>query len=153
MQQLIDTMEKARALVQSMKQTQLFRRQFDFTRQFTIVAGQKGADEVPLPTEGSYEQIGYNIEHTTQSDGSAPAKIRFKSQGDGQGQSNDFLPLRSISTPGAIVAGTPGVRYGYRPFWRFFERADRLTIEWDGSALSTDITVQIVFTGYLYTGL
>jgi hypothetical protein len=28
-----------------------------------------------------------------------------------------------------------------------------LTIEWDGTALSVDIVVQIVFTGYLYTAI
>lgn len=133
---------------------QRHQRQYDFVRRIVIRAGVAGSDEVNLPSEGAFEQLGYNIEYTAQTGpgvaGTAPAFLRFKSQSDGQGQSNDLLPLRCISTPGAIVAGIPGVRYGYRQFWHFYAKDDRLSIEWDGRQLVEDIAVEIVFTGYVY---
>ena len=144
---------QARAHVDALKTAQRFRRRIDFRRRFVINPGTTGTDEIPLPTDGAFESEGYNIEYTTQSDTTAPAFIRFKSQSDGQGQSNDYLPLRSISTPGAIVAGSPGIRYGFRQFWHFYERSDKLTIEWDGTQLTQAITVDLVMTGWLYTGL
>ena len=149
------TVDEARAMVASLKTSQRLRRRFDFRRQFVITAGAYGTDEVPLPTEGAFESEGYNIEYTTQADGTAPVYIRMKSQSDGQGQSNDYLPIRSISTPGAVVAGSPGIRYGMRPFWHFYEKSDKLTIEFDGTQMTAGqtITVNIVFTGWLYTGL
>ncbi len=145
--------QQAKEHVSKMQTSQRFARRFDFFRLFTIQPGTTGTDEIPLPTEGAFESEGYNIEYSTQPDGTADAGLRFKSQSDGQGQSNDFLPLRSISTPGAIVTGNPGIRYGMRPFWHFYERSDKLTIEWDGTRLTSAITVKIVFTGWLYTGL
>ena len=149
----ISSKDQAVSHVNALRTSQGFRRKFDFRRQFTIKAGKQGADQIPLPSEGPYEQEGYNIVYTVQSNGTAPAFIRFKSQADGQGQSNDVLPLRSISTPGAVISGQPGIRYGMRPFWHFSESNDELTIEWDGTQLTEDITVDFVATGWLYIGL
>lgn len=150
MNKIFTTAAEAANYCRQLMEGQKRQRQFDFVRRITIQHGVASTDEVNLPSEGAFEQVGYNIQYTTQQDGTAPFFVRFKSQGDGQGQSNDLLPIQAIATPGAVIAGQTAPRYGFRPFWHFYPKDDRLTIEWDGRQLVEDIVMDIVFTGYVY---
>lgn len=150
MNKMLLSKEEAVKYCNQLSEGQKRQRQYDFVRRITIKAGIASQDEVNLPTEGAFEQIGYNIMHTVQADGTAPVFIRMASQSDGQGQSNDLIPIQLIATPGALIPGEQSIRYGYRPFWHFYPKDDRLTIEWDGKALAEDIQVDIIFLGYVY---
>lgn len=134
--------------VNNLRESQKVRRRFDFVREFTVKAGVSDSSAIAMPSEGPFEQIGYNISHSLQADGKAPYKLRFRSQADNSNQSNDFIPAALIATPGAV--GSP--RYGHREFWHFYPANDTLSIDWDGRALSQDITVSIAFTGWIYPG-
>lgn len=134
--------------VSEMRESQKYRRRFDFVREFTVIAGKADSEAIALPSEGPFEQIAYNITHGVQGDGTAPVKLRFRSQADNSNQSNDMIPIQLIATPGA--PNTP--RYGAREFWHFYPANDTLSIDWDGRALTTDIKVSIAFSGWLYPG-
>jgi len=134
--------------VNQLRESQRVRRRFDFVREFTVKHGVADSEAIPMPSEGPFEQVGYNIAHTLQTNGKAPYKLRFRSQADNANQSNDFLPAALIATPGA-----PGVpRYGHREFWHFYPANDTLSIDWDGRELTEDVKVSIAFTGWIYPG-
>ena len=144
--------ENAAALRSQIEETQKYRKQYDFVRTFTAAAGQQGAAEIPMPSEGDYQILGYNVAYTAQTNGSHPLAIRFRQQDGGKSWSNDFIPVRAIATPGVIATGTAagGVRYGYREFVAFVRKNDKITIEWDNRAGAQDIVCSVVFTGYLW---
>lgn len=150
MNRYFQTAQEAINYTNQMIEGQKHQKQYDFTRRIVITAGVANTDEVNLPSEGAFEQIGYNIEYSVQADGRAPIFLRFRSASDGQGQSNDLLPIASIATPGAMRADQPIIRYGYRQFWHFYPKDDRLSIDWDGRALTEDCIVNITFCGYVY---
>lgn len=127
---------------------QKIRKQFDLVRTFTVKAGEADNVTIPLSDLGSFEQVGYNISHGIQEDGTAPIKLRFRSESDNAGQSNDLIPIELISTPGRT--GNP--RYGMRPFAWFYPTNDVLTIDWDGRSLTEDVEVSVVLNGFLYLG-
>jgi hypothetical protein len=150
MNRIFTTAQEAINYCKQLAEGQKHQKQYDFTRRIVIQAGVANTDEVNLPSEGAFESMGYNIEYTTQADGRAPIFLRFRSASDGQGQSNDLLPIASIATPGATIPGLQAIRYGYRQFWHFYPKDDRLSIDWDGRALSEDCIVNITFVGYVY---
>jgi len=129
---------------------QKYRRQYDFTRRFTCLAGQAGTAEIPMPSEGDFEVMGYNIEYQVEDGGAETIFIRMRQQDGGRAWSNDYLPVRSIATPGAIVPGQPGIRYGMRHFVSYVPKNDVLSIDWDNRNGAEDLEVQITFTGFIY---
>ena len=129
------------------------RKQFELQRTIICKPGVLDSVTIPLSDLGSFEQEGYNISYTTQTtegvEGTAPVKLRFRSQADNAGQSNDFLPIELISTPGKI--GNP--RYGFRKFVWTYPKNDILEIQYDGRQLVDEIKINITIIGFLTTGV
>ena len=146
------TAQNAAALRSQIEETQKYRKQYDFVRTFTATAGQQGAAEIPMPSEGDFQILGYNAVYSAQTDGSDPLAIRFRQQDGGKSWSNDFIPIRAIATPGVKATSTlaGGIRYGYREFVAFVRKNDKITIEWDNRAGAQDVVASVVFTGYLW---
>jgi len=138
----------AMAHVQNLFTTQQYRRDVLLSRKFTATAGSSNYVELSLPKEGAFELMGWNIQHTL--DGGAPPQLylKFSNSGDGGAWSNDFLPIRCISTPGA-----PGVpRYGFMSFWRAISQEEKIKIEYNAANCSNDVEIEIVFYGRVYAG-
>jgi hypothetical protein len=142
--------ETARALRDGFKQDQKFRRSYDYTRRIVCLAGQQGTAEIPMPSEGDFQVLGYNLEYEVQPNGLESLFIRMRQQDGSRAWSNDLLPVRSIATPGARIAGQPGIRYGYRQFVAYIPKNDLLTIDWDNSDGLVDLEMWITFTGNIY---
>lgn len=142
----------AAALRSQIEETQKYRRQYDFVRTFTATAGQQNAVEIPMPSEGDYQILGYNISYSAQADGSQPLQLRFRQQDGGKSWSNDFIPARLIATPGVAATSTAagGIRYGFREFTAFVRKNDKITIEYNAQGAATDIVCSVCFTGYLW---
>lgn len=140
----------AKKLRDDLTQNQNFRRQYDFTRRFTAQAGLRGTAEIPMPSEGDFEVAGYNIEYQVQNNGQESIFLRFRQQDGGRAWSNDFIPVRSIATPGARVPGQPGIRYGFRNFVTYIPQNDVLSIDWDNTTGAEDLEVIVTFTGFIY---
>ena len=143
--------EAAQNQVNALKESQKYRKRFDFVREFVVKPGKSDSEAISMPSEGPFEQAGYNIMHTVQQNGKANYKLKFRSAADNASQSNDFIPAALIATPGAAAFA----RYGYREFWHMYNANDTLSIDWDGRGMAEDqgdITVSIVFTGWLYPG-
>jgi len=145
---LFVTLAAAMAHVQSLFDSQKYRRSVLLTRKFTALAGQSNYVELSLPKEGALELLGWNIQHSL--DGANPPQLylKFSNSGDGGAWSNDFLPVRCIATPGA-----PGVpRYGFFPFWRAISQEEKIKIEYNATNCTNNVEIEIVFHGYVYTG-
>lgn len=140
----------AAALRDELKQTQKFRRQYDYTRRFIAIAGQKNTVEIPLPSEGDFQILGYNIEYTQVPEEGESVFLRFHQQDGAKSWSNDQIPIRSISTPGARIVGNPGIRYGFRNFTAYIEQNDKISIDWDNSAGISDVEIFVTFTGFIW---
>jgi hypothetical protein len=138
------TIPQARDRVSQMASSQKACYQFEFTRSFTMQPGETGSVQLPMASEGDFEQEEYNISYNGANSSDRP-KIRFKAQASGESQSNDYVPLSLISTP-----GVSNVRFGSRPFWRFYPAKDSLTIEWDARQCTNAIIVDISFKGWIY---
>ena len=153
--------------VNELKQTQGFEKTFDFTREFVAKAGTADTFAIPLPTEGPYHQKGYNIMFTKNSsktrggntESICAVKIRFRSQADNSAQSNDYIPVQLISTPGS----EDGSRYGSRPFSHLYPAGDVILIDYDNRAPAAlvagdsyqmeDEKISICICGDLYPGI
>lgn len=153
--------------VEEIKQTQGFEKTFDFTRSFVAKAGRADTFAIPLPTEGPFYELGYNIAFTKNSSMTrggvtkniCAVKLRIRSQADNNAQSNDYIPVALISTPGADDSS----RYGARPFTHMYNAGDVILIDYDnrqpaalvaGDTYSMeDEEIQIVFNGKLYPGV
>ena len=100
---------------------------------------------------------------TVQTDPSDPStkkpfcglKIKFRSQSAGNSQSNDFIPVLLIATPG--LKDFP--RYGARSFPYYYPKGDALIIDYDNRVPDSingevyDIkneTIDICFNGKIY---
>lgn len=171
-------MEKLESIIASIKETiyknivnklanlfatQRFEKTFDFTRTFVAKANTADSFAIPITNEGPFIQESYNIRFTENSryvkDGNTVSfcgvKIRFKSQADNAAQSNDYIPVQLISTPGAQSMS----RYGARPFLHAYPKADVLIIEYDNRApevlngetyTMADERIEICFNGKIY---
>lgn len=147
-------------------ETQKYKKTFDFTRSFVAEADKSDSFTIPLTNEGAFIQESYNIRvtqnSTVQTDPLDPStvkpfcgvKLKFKSQSAGNSQSNDFVPVQLISTPG--YDDSP--RYGARPFPYYYPQGDALIIEYDNrtpDSLNGEIytmateRVEICFNGKL----
>lgn len=125
-----------------LKQTQAYEKTFDFTRSFVAKAGEANSFVIPITTEGPFLQESYNIIFTrnstltrtyhgvTTTTNICAVKLKFKSQADNSAQSNDYLPVQLISTPG--IPENP--RYGARPFVHLYPKGDALVIDYDNRA-------------------
>lgn len=125
-----------------LKQTQAYEKTFDFTRSFVAKAGEANSFAIPITNEGPFLQESYNIIATknstltrtyhgvTTTTNICATKLKFKSQADNSAQSNDYIPVQLISTPG--FADSP--RYGARPFFHLYPKGDVLIIEYDNRA-------------------
>jgi hypothetical protein len=133
----------------NIEETQKYRRQYDYTRRLTAAANAQGTVEIPMPSEGDFEISGYNIEYQLQANGAESLFIRFHQQDGGKNWSNDLIPIRSIATPGAIIAGQPGIRYGARPFAASVRRNDKIAIDWQNTS-AEPLQIQVTFTGHIW---
>lgn len=159
-----------------LKQTQCYEKPFDFTRSFIAKAGEANTFAIPITNEGPFLQESYNIICTqnstltrtyhgnTTTTNICAVKLKFKSQADNAAQSNDYIPVGLIGTPG--FAGLP--RYGARPFFHLYPKGDVLIIEYDNRAPESlikpspyfpsdgdvysmeDEEIQICFNGKIY---
>jgi hypothetical protein len=143
------TKDAAATLRSNIETTQKFRRQYDYTRRFTCGANAQGTVEIPMPSEGDFEIAGYNIEYQLQISGVESLFLRFHQQDGGKNWSNDLLPIRSIATPGAIIANQPGIRYGMRQFAAFVRRNDKIAIDWQNTSAEA-LQVQVTFSGSIW---
>ena len=154
--------------------TQKYEKTFDFTRSFIAHAGVADSVAIPITNEGPFVEHCYNISYTRNSKlirvtgedehgdpitttyNFGPGKIKFKSQADNAGQSNDYIPVQLISTPGPDTMA----RYGARPFLHFYPKGDILVIDYDNrepeKLIDTDVyeiedeKIEICFSGKLY---
>lgn len=147
-----------------LKLTQAFKKTFDFTRSFVAKANTADTFAVPITNEGPFLCTGYNIRFTKNSQldrggnvtDICATKLKFKSQADNSAQSNDYIPVQLIATPGE----PDGSRYGYRPFLHLYPKGDILLIEYDNrqpqalvagdTYTMQDEEIQICFTGYIF---
>lgn len=145
--------ENAAALVAQIENTQRYRKQYDFTRRFTATAGKTGTAEINMPSEGDFQILGYNIEYDAQANGAETILLKFHQQDGGKNWSNDYVPIRSIATPGVrqSSASVPGIRYGYREFTAFVRKNDKIAIDFDNTLGLNDSQVFVTFTGYIWT--
>ena len=154
--------------------TQKFEKTFDFTRSFVARAGVADSVAMPITNEGPFIEHSFNICYTknsklirvigtdenddpiTKTINFCPVKLKFKSQADNAGQSNDYIPIQLIATPGPDDMP----RYGSRPFLHFYPKGDILIIDYDNrepeKLISSDVyeiedeRIDICFSGKLY---
>ena len=134
-------------------------------RSFVAKADEANSTSIPVTTEGPFYELGYNIRYTENStltrDGVTThfcgVRLKIRSQADNAAQSNDFIPVQLIATPGAPDAP----RYGSRPFTHIYPKGDQLVIEYDNSQKSilvlpgdtvviNDEKIDICFNGKIY---
>lgn len=160
--------QEAAREAQELRQTQAVKKTFDYVISFVAKAGQAGSVSIPINSDGDFHQLGYNIRHSKNSiwehtvNGStvqtnfSNLKLKFSSQAANGQQSNDFIPVQLIATPGSDEQP----RYGTRPFDFSYPENDTLVIEYDNRAPDVLVTgesytmqdeqVDIVFCGKLY---
>ena len=156
-----DTIENE---LEAIKTTQAYKKPIDYTRTFTAKAGVADQFVIPMTNEGPFLCTGYNIRYTKNSTmvrggnttNLCAVKIKFKSQADNSAQSNDYIPVQLIATPGE----ENGTRYGSRPWYHLYPKGDALVIEYDNRAPAAlvvgdtytmqDERIEIVFTGYIF---
>lgn len=156
--------EQIFAEISDLQETQAYKRTFDFVARFTAKANTADAVTIPINNAGAFKQLGYNIKYTKNSTltrgGNATnicaVKLKMRSQAANNTQSNDFVPVQLLATPGA--ADMP--RYGSRPFMYVYPKGDALVIEYDNRAPTAlvpgdtytmrDEQIEICFNGNLY---
>ncbi len=156
--------EQIKTEIYDLQQTQGYKRTFDFVTSFVAKANTADSVTIPINNAGDFRQLGYNIRFTknstrTPSGGTAEnicgVKIRFRSQAANNTQSNDYIPLQLISTPGS----DDQPRYGTRPFAYVYPKGDALVIEYDNRApvalngesyTMADEQIDICINGHLY---
>lgn len=156
--------EQVKTEINDLLETQGYKRTFDFVARFVAKANTADAVTIPINNAGDFKQLGYNIRYTKNSSitrgGVTTAinavKLRFRSQAANNTQSNDFMPVQLIATPGADDMP----RYGSRPFLYVYPKGDALVIEYDNRAPAVlvagdtysmeDEEIEIVFNGNLY---
>jgi hypothetical protein len=126
------------------QETQKYMREYDFVRRFTALANTKDSLNVPVPSEGDLEVLGYNIEYDLQNNGLESLHLRFGQSDGGKSWSNDLLPIRSIATPGARIPNQAGIRYGYRDFSAYVPKNDSINIEYENTA-AENLEIEIIF--------
>lgn len=150
--------------INDLQETQAYKRTFDFVARFTAKANTADAVTIPINNAGAFKQLGYNIKYTKNStltrNGTptniCAVKLKMRSQAANNTQSNDFIPVQLLATPGA--ADMP--RYGSRPFMYVYPKGDALVIEYDNRAPTAlvsgdtytmrDEQIEICFNGNLY---
>lgn len=148
----------------AIKNTQAYKKPHDFTRTVIAKAGVADSFVIPMTNEGPFLCTGYNIRYTKNSTmdrggnstNLCAVKIKFKSQADNAAQSNDYIPVQLIATPGE----PDGTRYGKREWYHLYPKGDALVIEYDNRApvalvvgdtyTMQDERIEINFTGYLF---
>lgn len=156
--------EQVFAEINDLQETQAYKRTFDFVARFTAKANTADAVTIPINNAGAFKQLGYNIKYTknstlTRGDNTTnicAVKLKMRSQAANNTQSNDFVPVQLIATPGADDMP----RYGARPFLYVYPKGDALVIEYDNRAPAAlvagdtykmqDEQIEICFNGYLY---
>ena len=167
-------LQKIANKISEISTTQKFEKSFDFTRSFVARAGVADSVAIPITHEGPFIEYSVNICYTknsklirvtgedeggdpiTKTINFCPVKLKFKSQADNAGQSNDYIPVKLISTPGSDDMP----RYGARPFMHFYPKGDILIIDYDNrepeKLIDTDTyeiedeQIDICFSGKLY---
>lgn len=156
--------EQTKKKIAELQETQGFEKTFDYTRSFVAKAGTAGTFVIPMTTEGPFYELGYNIRYTKNStltrDGVTTnicaVRLKMRSQSDNAAQSNDYIPVQLIATPGADDAP----RYGARPFTHIYPKGDTIVIDYDNRAPAAlvagdsytmnDEQIDIVFNGKIY---
>lgn len=156
--------EQIKNKVAELQETQGFEKTFDYTRSFIAKAGTAGAFSIPMTTEGPFYELGYNIRYTKNSTitrggvttNICAVRLKVRSQADNAAQSNDYIPVQLIATPGADDAP----RYGSRPFTHIYPKGDNIVIEYDNRAPEVLVTgdvydmhdekIDICFNGKIY---
>ena len=170
--------EQIFAEINDLQETQAYKRTFDFVARFTAKANTADAVTIPINNAGAFKQLGYNIKYTKNSTltrggnttntknstltsvgtttNICAVRLKMRSQAANNTQSNDFVPVQLIATPGA--ADMP--RYGTRPFMYVYPKGDALVIEYDNRAPAAlvpgdtytmqDEQIEICFNGNLY---
>lgn len=156
--------EQIFAEINDLQETQAYKRTFDFVARFTAKANTADAVTIPINNAGAFKQLGYNIKYTKNSTltrggnttNICAVKLKMRSQAANNTQSNDFIPIQLLATPGA--ADMP--RYGTRPFMYVYPKGDALVIEYDNRApvalvsgdtyTMQDEQIEICFNGNLY---
>ena len=150
--------------INDLQETQAYKRTFDFVARFTAKANTADAVTIPINNAGAFKQLGYNIKYTKNSTltrggnttNICAVRLKMRSQAANNTQSNDFIPIQLLATPGA--ADMP--RYGTRPFMYVYPKGDALVIEYDNRAPAAlvsgdtytmhDEQIEICFNGNLY---
>lgn len=156
--------EQIFAEINDLQETQAYKRTFDFVARFTAKANTADAVTIPINNAGAFKQLGYNIKYTKNSTltrggnttNICAVKLKMRSQAANNTQSNDFIAVQLLATPGA--ADMP--RYGSRPFMYVYPKGDALVIEYDNRAPAAlvsgdtytmrDEQIEICFNGNLY---
>ena len=156
--------EQIFAEISDLQETQAYKRTFDFVARFTAKANTADAVTIPINNAGAFKQLGYNIKYTKNSTltrggnttNICAVKLKMRSQAANNTQSNDFIPVQLLATPGA--ADMP--RYGARPFIYVYPKGDALVIEYDNRKppilvsgddyTMRDEQIEICFNGNLY---
>lgn len=123
---------------------------FDFCRRIEAPFGQS-THEIPIPAGYDFEMLGYNIDYEQDPAGGEVLSIRLSQSQGGRKWSNDFIPVKSIATPGVHGVGVaPIPRYGFRAFHAYLPQNDKIIIEIENTSPgASTIDINFVFTGNL----
>lgn len=156
--------EQIKSEINDLLETQAYKRTFDFVARFTAKADTADSITIPINNAGDFKQLGYNIRYTKNSTLTRggvttninAVKLRFRSQAANNTQSNDFISVPLIATPGSDDMP----RYGSRPFLYVYPKGDALVIEYDNRApqilkagdvyAMEDEEIEICINGNLY---
>lgn len=133
-------------LVNGLEQTQKFRRNFDLVRRIRCAANSSQSVEIPIPSEGDYQILGYNILYSNPAAGAADVLfIRFSNSDSGRAWSNDLIPVRAIATPGQQGSS----RFGMREFQAFCPQNDKVKVEYRNDS-AEELLIDIVIFGNVW---
>lgn len=148
---LISEIKKLKIFRSELTESARIQPQFDFTRRMIATASTTTTFQIPVPAGYDFESLGYNIDYAHPVAGlTEHLFIKFSQEQGNRKWSNDFLPIKSIATPGVRgpLVTAPVARYGFRAFHAYMPQNDKIIIEILNTA-AEDLEVNVTFIGNL----
>jgi hypothetical protein len=140
------TKESAQKMRESLLESQKYVRNFDLVRRFVAKASTTNMVEIPIPSEGDAQILGYNIVYQKPTGANPDVLfIRMQTASNGKNWSNDFIPVRAIAAPGI----SENSRFGFRKFEAYCPKNDKINIEYQNTS-NEDLEITIVMFGNVW---